>query len=180
MDRHTGYKEIHYNKMAHTSQHHKDMKYFVGAEILMLRIEDRKFQGIDHTADGIDDAAGEQPCKGRWCECCHDLADRHDAYPAHRDVDHGGEPLRAVDPEGIDDDAYDGDAPDKGQHPVAGLISEDDQAHRCVGSGDQDEDHHVVDFPKDLIDMLRNVEGVVDRACGVEQDHADDEDAQGL
>ena len=36
----------------------------------------------------------------------------------------------------------------------------------------------MVDFPKDLIDMLRNVEGVVDRACGVEQDHADDEDAQ--
>ena len=35
--------------MAHTSQHHKNMKYFVGAEILMLRIEDRKFQGIDHT-----------------------------------------------------------------------------------------------------------------------------------
>ena len=67
----------------------------------------------------------------------------------------------------------------KGQHPVAGLISEDDQAHRCGGSGDQDEDHHVVDFPKDLIDMLRNVEGVVDRACGVEQDHADDEDAPG-
>ena len=34
--------------------HHKDMKYFVGAEILMLRIEDRKLQRIDHTADGID------------------------------------------------------------------------------------------------------------------------------
>ena len=47
--------------MAHTSQHHKNMKYFVGAEILMLRIEDRKFQGIDHTADGIDDAAGKEP-----------------------------------------------------------------------------------------------------------------------
>ena len=53
MDRHTGYKEIHYNKMAHTSQHHKDMKYFVGAEILMLRIEDRKLQRIDHIAELI-------------------------------------------------------------------------------------------------------------------------------
>ena len=51
MDRHTGYEEIHYNKMAHTSQHHKNMKYFVGTEILMLRIEDRKLQSIDHTAD---------------------------------------------------------------------------------------------------------------------------------
>ena len=171
---------VHHHVMAEASAHDEEMEDLVGAEIFMLRVEDRQVQRVDHTADGIDDAAGEKPCESGRCESGNDLADRHDAYPAHRDVDHGGEPLRAVDPEGIDDDAYDGDAPDKGQHPVAGLISEDDQAHRCVGSGDQDEDHHVVDFPKDLIDMLRNVEGVVDRACGVEQDHADDEDAQGL
>ena len=57
--------------MAHTSQHHKDMKYFVGAEILMLRIEDRKLQRIDHTADGIDDTAGKEPseaCAGQIVE----------------------------------------------------------------------------------------------------------------
>ena len=166
--------------MAEASTHDEEMEDLVGAEILMLRIEDRKLQRIDHTADGIDDAAGEEPCESGRSESGNDLADRHDAYPAHRDVDHGREPLRAVDPEGIDDNAHDGNAPDKGQHPVAGLISEDDQAHRRVGSGDQDEDHHVVDLPENFVDMFRDVEGVVDRACGVEQDHADDEDAQGL
>lgn len=156
------------------------MKYFVGTEILMLRIEDRKLQSIDHTADGIDDAAGEQPCKGRWCECCHDLADCHDAYPAHRNIDHGGEPLRAVDPEGVDDDSHDRDAPDEGQHPVSGTVSEDDEAYRSVSSGDQDEDHHVIDLSEKFIDMLRDIEGVVDRTCGVEQDHTDDEHAERL
>ena len=138
----------------------------------MFRIKDGKLQCIDHTADGIDDAAGEKPCESGRCESGNDLADRHDAYPAHRDVDHGGEPLRAVDPEGIDDDAYDGDAPDKGQHPVAGLISEDDQAHRCVGSGDQDEDHHVVDFSQQLVDFWGNIQRVVDGAGSIEADHA--------
>ena len=180
MNPHPGNKEIHYNEMAHTSQHYENMKHLMRSEILMLCIEDRQLQCVDNTSDGIDDAAGEKPCESGRCESGNDLADRHDAYPAHRDVDHGGEPLREVDPEGIDDDAYDGDAPDKGQHPVAGLISEDDQAHRRVGSGDQDEDHHVVDFPENFVDVFRDVEGVVDRACGVKQDHADDEDAEGL
>lgn len=57
----------------------------------MLRVEDRQFQRVDHTADGIDDAAGEKPCESGRCESGNDLADRHDAYPAHRDVDHGGD-----------------------------------------------------------------------------------------
>lgn len=171
---------VHHHVMAEASAHDEEMEDLVGAEIFMLRVEDRQFQRVDHTADGIDDAAGEQPCKGRWCECCHDLADCHDAYPAHRNIDHGGEPLRAVDPEGIDDDAHDGDAPYQRQHPVSGLVSENDQAHRSVGSGDQDEDHHVIDLSENFIDMFRDIEGVIDGTCGVEQDHTDDEDTESL
>ena len=102
---------------------HAAFAFIIGADPCYAVIEQEmcirdRFQRVDHTADGIDDAAGEKPCESGRCESGNDLADRHDAYPAHRDVDHGGEPLRAVDPEGIDDDAYDGDAPDKGQ-PVS-------------------------------------------------------------
>jgi len=140
--------------MAEASAHDEEMEDLVGAEIFVFRVEDRQLQRVDHAADGVDDTAGQQPCKGGRRESRNDLADRHDAHPAHRDVDHGGEPLRAVDPEGVDDDAHDGDAPYQGQHPVAGLISEDDQAHRRVGSGDQDEDHHVVDLPENFVDMF--------------------------
>ena len=166
--------------MAEASAHDEEMEDLMGAEIFVFRVEDRQFQRVDHAADGVDDATGEKPCESGRCESRHDLADRHDAYPSHRDVDHRGEPLRAVDPEGIDDDAHDGDAPDKGQHSVASFISEDNQAHWCICSGDQNKDHHVVDLPKDLIDMFRDIESVVDCARGVEQDHADDEDAEGL
>ena len=71
MQGHAGYKEIHHNKVAETSQHNKDVEHLMGTEILMLRIEDRKLQRIDHTADGIDDAAGKEPseaCTGQIVE----------------------------------------------------------------------------------------------------------------
>ena len=53
MQGHAGYKEIHHNKVAETSQHNKDVEHLMGTEILMLRIKNWKFQRIDHAADGI-------------------------------------------------------------------------------------------------------------------------------
>jgi len=37
----------------------------------------------------------------------------------------------------------------------------------------------MVDFFKHFIDMLRDIEGMINGAGGVEQDHADDEDCHG-
>lgn len=42
-DRHSGKEEIHYYKMACASQHNKNMKNFVRAEILMSGVKNRKF-----------------------------------------------------------------------------------------------------------------------------------------
>ena len=169
---------VHHHVMAEASAHDEEMEDLVGAEIFMLRVEDRQFQRVDHTADGIDDAAGEKPCESSRCESGNDLADRHDAYPAHRDVDHGGEPLRAVDPERVDENPGNRDTPDERQKPVTGVISKDDQANRCVSSGNQDENHHVVDLTQDFINVLGNIKGVVGRAGGIEQNHADDKHSQ--
>ena len=63
VDPHPRNKEIHHNKVAYTSQHNKDMEYFMGTKVFMFRIEDRQLQGIDDTAHGVDDAAGQQPEK---------------------------------------------------------------------------------------------------------------------
>ena len=41
------------------------MEYFVGAEELMLCIEEWQLQGIDDTANGVDDAARQQPQERR-------------------------------------------------------------------------------------------------------------------
>ena len=47
--------------MADASAHYKQMEYFMRTEILMPRVENRQFEGINHAAYGIDDAAGKKP-----------------------------------------------------------------------------------------------------------------------
>ena len=62
---------------------------------------------------------------------------------------------------------------------VTGAISENDQADRRIGSGDQDKDHHMVDLPENLVYMLGNIKGMVDGAGRVKKDHADDKNRKG-
>ena len=99
MNPHSGNKEIHYNEMAHTSQHYENMKYLMRSEILMLCIEDRQLQCVDDTSDGIDDAAGQKPAEPCTGQVVEDRDEGQNTEPSHSDVDYGGEPFRAVDPE---------------------------------------------------------------------------------
>ena len=133
----------------------------------MPRIKERELQCVYDPADGIYDASGQKPaeCSGRHGG--DDLADRSDAYPAHCDINAGGKPLRAVYPQSIDQDAGRCDPPHKGEEPVAGGIAQNDQADRGVGTRDQDKDHHMIDLPQDPVDPFGDIEGVVDRTCGV-------------
>ena len=50
--------------MAEASAHYKKMEDLVGTEVLVAGVEDRKLQGVDNAAYGIDDASGEEPAKG--------------------------------------------------------------------------------------------------------------------
>ena len=174
MDRHTGYKEIHYNKMAHTSQHHKDMKYFVGAEILMLRIEDRKLQSIDHTADGIDDAAGKEPSEACTGQIVEDRNKSKYTQPAHSNVDHRGKPFWAVDPAAFEDHADDGNSPYQCTEDVTGAAVKDDQAYRCIAACDHHEDHHVIHFFQAAVHLGGGIYRMVKSACQIKQDHGED------
>ncbi len=78
---------IHHDIMTETSTHHKEMKNLMGTEVLVAGVEDRKFQCIDHTANGVNDSACEQPAEGFCREGRDNLAEREDADPAHRNVD---------------------------------------------------------------------------------------------
>lgn len=51
-------KEVHYNKMAGTSQHYEYMEDLMGTEVLMAGVKQRNFQSIDNAADRIDDTSG--------------------------------------------------------------------------------------------------------------------------
>lgn len=141
----------------------------------MAGIEDRKFQRIDDASYGVDDTSGQKPS-----ECCrrkgfYNFCEGQHTNPAHSDINNGREPFGACDPAGHDDDAYDGDSPDEGQHIPAGFISENDNADGGIGSGDQDEDHHVVDLSKHFVDCGGDIQRMIDGAGRIEQDHAADE-----
>ena len=59
-----GYEGIHYDIMAEASGHDEEMEDLVGTEVLVAGVEDRKLQGVDNAAHGIDDASGKEPAKG--------------------------------------------------------------------------------------------------------------------
>lgn len=48
---------IHKDKVTETSTHHEQMKNFMAAEVFVKCVKYRKFQSIDYTTDGVDDAA---------------------------------------------------------------------------------------------------------------------------
>ena len=61
-------KRIHHDIMTETSTHHKEMENFVGSEIFVAGVENRKFQCVDHTAGCVDDSACEQPASAGRAE----------------------------------------------------------------------------------------------------------------
>ena len=150
------------------------MKYFVGTEILMLRIEDRKLQRIDHTADGIDDTAGKEPSEACAGQIVEDRNKSKYTQPAHSNVDHRGKPFRAVDPAALEDHSDDGNGPYEGTEDIAGASVENDQAYRSVAAGDHHKDHHVIHFFQTAVHLDCRVYGMVKCACQVKKDHGKD------
>ena len=92
------------------------------AEIPVFRVEDRQLQRIDDSTHCVDDTAGQQPAKSGSWKSAGDLCKCQDAYPAHGDIEDGGEPLGTVDPAGLDDDTGNRDPPDQCQKSPARTI----------------------------------------------------------
>lgn len=53
--------QIHEDKVAYASAHHKQMKNLMGAEIFVPGVKDGELQRIDHAAHRIENAAREKP-----------------------------------------------------------------------------------------------------------------------
>ena len=174
VDPHSRNKEIHHHKVAYTSQHNKDMEHLMGTEILMFRIENRKFQRIDHSADGVDDAASQKPSETCPRQIVEDRYKSQDTQPAHSNVDHGGEPFRAVDPAALKDHTDDGDSPYQSTEDISGAAVKNDQAYRRVAACDHYEDHHVIHFFQAAVYLGGGIYRMVKSACQIKQDHGED------
>ena len=132
--------------MAEAAAHHEKMEDFVGTEVLMPAVKNRKFQCVDHTADGIDDAAGKEPHKSFSGQTVQNLGKCQNAGPSHSDIEHGGNPFRAVYPKSFQNDSKYSDAPHNGQKGITQSASDCNEANRCIGSGNEYGYHHMVKF----------------------------------
>lgn len=139
----------------------------MAAKILMLTVEKRKLQCIDHAADRVNDSAGEKPSEFGTCQIVEDLTEGEDAGPPHSDIKNGGYPFRTEYPEAFDNDSGDCNAPYQCEHDKSGSAFQYQQADRCVASGDQYENHHMVDLFQDRVDTFGKIKGMIGCACGV-------------
>ena len=128
----------------------------MASEVLMSAVEQRQLQRIDHAADGVDDPACKQPSESGRGEIGEQLGECQHTGPSHADVKYGRYPFRAEDPEGLDQDAGDGDAPHDGEQYNAEPPLKCDQAHRGVASCDQDGDHHMIDLLEQFVEQLQH------------------------
>lgn len=139
----------------------------MAAEIFMLTVENRKFQCINDTADRVNDSTGEQPSEFCPCQIVENLTEGEDTGPSHTDVEDGGYPFRAEHPEPFDNDSGNCDTPYKCEHDKSGSALQYQQADRCVASGDQYEDHHMVDLFQDRVDTFGKIKGMIGCTCRV-------------
>lgn len=84
--------------------------------------------------------------------------------------------MRAVDPANLENGSYNRDRPYCDKERNADGLRQYDQADRSIGACNEHEDHGVVNLAQHPVDALRNVKGVVDRACTIQADHTDDKD----
>ena len=175
----SGHITVHEDEMAQAPRHHEQMEHLMGAELPVPGIEQGELQGVDDPAHGIDDATCQQPQEGRRGQGVEEPAEHQHADPAHGDVDRRGEPFGTGDPEGLDQHPRQGDAPDQSQQGISQLPAQHDQADRRIGSGNQHEDHHMVQLAEDAQIPPGQIHRVVSGAGAVEQYHAGHEDGHG-
>ncbi len=137
---------IHKNVMTETSAHDEEMEDLVASEVLVLSVEDRKFQCVDDAADRVDDTTGQEPSECGRSQSVEQLADCKDADPTHSDIQDRRNPLGTEDPEEFQNHSQDCDGPDGDQHGKTGFSTENQKADRSIAACDQDKDHHMVDF----------------------------------
>lgn len=109
----------HKDEVAEASGHDEEVEYFVRTEIFVPRVKERELQGVNDATRRVEDAACQQPQKRGAGQKYPKLSDDGQACPAHSDIEDGGKPFRAGDPERLDQDARQRDAPHDSEQGIA-------------------------------------------------------------
>ena len=150
----------------------------MGTKIPVAGVEERKFHGINNAAHCIDDTACQKPheaCPGHGAQY---FGYSQYAHPSHGNVNQGRKPFRACNPQSVDKDTHNGNAPHQGQHGPAGFIAQDNHAYRRIGACYQNKNHHMVYLAQQLINLRGDIQGMVYRAGRIKANHAQNENCQ--
>ena len=134
------------------------------------RIKVRPFGDVNDRAEREEDAAQEQPDQRAHGHRGEHHPDPHQTQPAHRQIDHGGQPTRRSDREHLDRDTNDGHRPDNGQYPPAPETGEEVDADGRVGAGDQEVDRRVIELAEHQGGLRFRGDQVIGGARGEHQD----------
>ena len=119
--------------MTEASSHHKQMEDLMGSEVFMLLIKGTQLQCIDNSTDRVQNSSRKKPVKAWPRKIMQQGWKCSDAGPAHPDIKEGGKPSGAADPEQLDHDTGDGDAPHKDAQIPAGRLAEGQDGNRGGG-----------------------------------------------
>ena len=84
-----------------------------------------------------------------------------------------------IDPEQFEQQTAQRHSPHRQQEAFAPLARQRGEADGGIGSGNEDEDHHVIQFFEDAVAALFQIKGVIGRAGGVQPHHGQQKDAEG-
>lgn len=177
LDRHWGYEEVHDDEMAGTSEHNENMKDFVGAEVFVAGIKNGNFQSVNNTADGIDDAACQQPSKAGSGERAEDRHECQHTQPSHSDIKHGRHPFGTGDPEPFQKDAEKCNGPYHCAEDITDCVMQGNEADGSVTSRNHNKYHHVVHLSQPAVDFFCGVYRMIEGTCRIEKDHSQYKDA---
>lgn len=172
------YTQIHTDIVADGTAHDKQMKQFVCSETRNKLFQQRKLQRVNHSAHGIDDSSGQKPYECLKRKCKVDITKSKDTQPAHSDIENGGEPFRTGNPEQFEDDACQGNSPDQDKQTQSLGSAENHDTYRCVGTGNEDENHTVVDFFQLFICAWAKIKGMVGSAGAIQKNHTEHKNAE--
>ena len=125
--------------------------------------------GVEDYADRIRQTTQNDPDDPRQWNVQVDLVRGDDAEPTHRNIGGHREDGEPVCKPQLEEDAGDGEAPDRREERPAPVSPQVDQQKGCVRSGDQQIDGAVVEDVQDAFGARRR-DSVIERGGGIEAD----------
>ena len=109
-------------------------------------VEGQPLPRVENNPERIGEATGDEPPDAGHRQATDQRTEGEEDQPTHRQIEGGGNPVVLFScPQGLDQDADDGEAPDGPEQPPTGGATQGDQGDGRVGTGDEQIDTGVIE-----------------------------------